>query len=181
MNGTVLRFGFDLAPPFRGVRKAMRSRPRTGHGGRQDRRDSRKGASDRLAPSGSNGGPHADRGRLIGVHRGGHELQAAGPGRRPWPPDPDVPVGWPDLGRHRRAGTLASIPQAGMPLADRGCDADWFCNALTINYIHLCMPSRKGDKATDGHDKNRLTTDAPSACVLAATVIYWVSVRSRRP
>lgn len=76
---------------------------------------------------------------------------------------------------------LASIPQAGMPLADRGCDADWFCNALTINYIHLCMPSRKGDKATDGHDKNRLTTDAPSACVLAATVIYWVSVRSRRP
>ena len=41
-----------------------------------------------------------------------------------------------------------------MPLADRGCDADWFRNGLTVNDIHPSIPSRKGHKATDGHYKN---------------------------
>ena len=95
---------------------------------------------------------------------------------------------------------LASIPQAGVLLGDRGYDADWFRNALTERDIQPCIPSRRGRKITIEHDKElyrkrhrientfaqikdwrRIATRYDrcpilflSACALAATVIYWL-------
>jgi transposase len=85
-------------------------------------------------------------------------------------------------------------------LADRGCDADWFRNALIETGISLCIPSRIGRKTTVPHDADlcrmrhrienmfarlkdwqRIATRYDrcpilflSACALAATVIYWL-------
>lgn len=39
---------------------------------------------------------------------------------------------------------LSSIPQAGALLADRGCDADWFRNALIELELSPCIPSTLG-------------------------------------
>jgi transposase len=47
---------------------------------------------------------------------------------------------------------LASLPPAGVLLADRGYDADWFRNALTERNIQPCIPSRKGRKTAIPHD-----------------------------
>lgn len=47
---------------------------------------------------------------------------------------------------------LSSIPQAGALLADRGCDADWFRNALNGLKISPCIPSRIGRKIHIPHD-----------------------------
>lgn len=95
---------------------------------------------------------------------------------------------------------LSSIPQAGVLLADRGYDADWFRNALTERDIQPCIPSRKGRKPTIDHDKelyrqrhrientfahikdwrpiatrhDRCPILFLSACALAAAVIYWL-------
>ena len=95
---------------------------------------------------------------------------------------------------------LASIPQAGVLLGDRGYDADWFRNALTEMGIQPCIPSRKRRKFAIEHDKElyrkrhrivntfahikdwrRIATRYDrcpilflSACALAATVIYWL-------
>jgi transposase len=95
---------------------------------------------------------------------------------------------------------LSSIPQAGMLLADRGCDADWFRNGLIEMGISPCIPSRSGRKIQIPHDADlcrqrhkienmfarikdwrRIATRYDrcpilflSACALAATVIYWL-------
>lgn len=95
---------------------------------------------------------------------------------------------------------LASIPQAGVLLADRGYDADWFRNALIERDIQPCIPSRKGRKVAIDHDRElyrrrhrienmfahikdwrRIATRYDrcpilflSACAMAATVIYWL-------
>ncbi len=47
---------------------------------------------------------------------------------------------------------LPTIPQAGVLLADRGYDADWFRNALIELGISPCIPSRIGRKVQIPHD-----------------------------
>ena len=93
---------------------------------------------------------------------------------------------------------LSEVPQARVLLADRGYDADWFCNALIERDIQPCIPSRKGRKTIIDHDLyrrrhrientfahikdwRRIATRYDrcpilflSACALAATVIYWL-------
>ena len=95
---------------------------------------------------------------------------------------------------------LSSIPQAGVLLADRGYDADWFRNALIKRDIQPCIPSRKNRTTVIDHDRDlyrkrhrientfarikdwrRIATRYDrcpilflSACALAATVIYWL-------
>lgn len=95
---------------------------------------------------------------------------------------------------------LSSFPQAGALLADRGCDADWFRNALIKIEILPCIPSRIGRKVQVPPDADlyrqrhkienmfarlkdcrRIATRYDrcpilflSACALAATVIYWL-------
>jgi transposase len=92
------------------------------------------------------------------------------------------------------------LPKAGTLLADRGCDADWFRNALISRDIQPCVPSRKNCKVAIPHDKTlyktrhkienmfaRLTDRRRiatrydrcadifmSACVLAAVVMFWL-------
>ena len=101
---------------------------------------------------------------------------------------------------------ISSIPRAGALLADRGCNADWFHNALTKMGILPCIPSRSGRKVPIPHDAElyrlrhrientfarlkdwrRIATrydGCPilflSACALAATVIYWLRVWNLR-
>ena len=95
---------------------------------------------------------------------------------------------------------LSSIPQAGALLTDRGYDADRFRNALIEMGISPCIPSRAGRKIAIPHDSDlyrlrhqienmfarlkdwrRIATRYDrcpilflSACVPAATVIYWL-------
>ena len=95
---------------------------------------------------------------------------------------------------------LASIPQAGVLLADRGYDADWFRNALIEREISPCIPSRKNRHIQIPHDAalyrlrhrienmfahlkdwRRIATRYDrcpilflSACALAATVMFWL-------
>lgn len=81
---------------------------------------------------------------------------------------------------------LSSIPQAGVLLADRGYDADWFRSALIEMGISRCIPSCKGRADPIPHDpdlcrlRHRIATRDDrcadlflSACALAATVIFW--------
>ena len=57
---------------------------------------------------------------------------------------------------------LSSIPQAGVLLADRGYDADWFRNALIERDIQPCIPSRNGRKFAIEHDRVPLPPLPPS-------------------
>ncbi len=92
---------------------------------------------------------------------------------------------------------LSQFPQAGILLADRGYDADWFHNALIERNISPCIPLRIGRKVHIPLDTElyrqrhrienmfarikgwrRIATRYdqcpilfPSACALAATVI----------
>ena len=50
------------------------------------------------------------------------------------------------------AALVRSLPQAGVLLADRGYDANWFRNALTDMGIQPCIPSRKNRKVPIEHD-----------------------------
>lgn len=95
---------------------------------------------------------------------------------------------------------LSSLPKAGILLADRGYDADWFRNALIERNIQPCIPSRKGRTAAIPHDADlyrkrhkienmfarlkdwrriatrydRCADPFLSACALAATVMFWL-------
>jgi len=48
---------------------------------------------------------------------------------------------------------LPSMPAAGVLLADRGYDADWFRIGLIDRGITPCIPSRKARKLAIPHDK----------------------------
>jgi transposase len=50
---------------------------------------------------------------------------------------------------------LSSLPPAKHMLADRGCDADWYREALEEKGITPCIPSRKGRKTLIPHDETR--------------------------
>ena len=50
---------------------------------------------------------------------------------------------------------LSSLPKTKWLLADRGCDADWFRNALKDRGIAACIPSRKNRKVIIPHDTVR--------------------------
>ena len=50
---------------------------------------------------------------------------------------------------------MRSLPKAGVLLADRGYDANWFRNALTDMGIQPCIPSRRNRKVPIKHDKRR--------------------------
>jgi len=50
------------------------------------------------------------------------------------------------------AAFVGSLLKAGVLLADRGYDADWFRNALTDMGIQPCIPSRKNRKTPNEHD-----------------------------
>ena len=98
------------------------------------------------------------------------------------------------------AALLSSLPKADWLLADRGCDADWFREALTDKGIRPCIPGRKSRGKPVKHDKRRYKRRnrieimfgrlkdwcrvatrydrCPkvflSAIALAATVIFWL-------
>jgi len=95
---------------------------------------------------------------------------------------------------------LSSLPSAGVLLADRGYDADWFRNALTGRDILPCIPSRRKRHKAIPHDQDlyrqrhkienmfarlkdwrRVATRYDrcadiflSACALAAVVMFWI-------
>ena len=95
---------------------------------------------------------------------------------------------------------LSSLPPAKHMLADRGCDADWYREALEEKGITPCIPSRKGRKTLIPHDETRYRKRHKiensfarlkdwrsvatrydrcpkvflSACALAAVVMFWV-------
>jgi transposase len=56
------------------------------------------------------------------------------------------------------AALLSTLPKAGALLADRGYDADWFCNALIARDIQPCIPSRKNRMVVIPHDKTLYKT-----------------------
>lgn len=98
------------------------------------------------------------------------------------------------------AALVRGLPKAGVLLADRGYDADWFRNVLTDMDIQPCIPSRKNRKVPIEHDAElyrkrhrientfsrlkdwrRVATRYDrcadlflSAIALAATVIFWL-------
>ena len=95
---------------------------------------------------------------------------------------------------------LSSLPTARTLLADRGCDANWFRNALIGKGIQPCSPSRTCRKMPIPHDAalyrerhriensfarlkdwrriatryDRCADLVLSACALAAIVMFWV-------
>ena len=95
---------------------------------------------------------------------------------------------------------LDALPPAGVLLADRGYDADWYRNALIARDIEPCIPSRRGRKTAVSHDADRYRRRHKienmfarlkdwrrvatrydrcpilflSVCALAAIVIYWL-------
>ncbi len=97
-------------------------------------------------------------------------------------------------------GALVLHPAVGALPGDRGCEADWFRNALIERGISPCIPSRGGRKVPIPHDtdhyrlRHRIETMFARlkdwrriatcydrcpilflpACALAATVIYWL-------
>ena len=97
------------------------------------------------------------------------------------------------------AALLSTLPSAGVLLADRGYNADWFRNALIARNIQPRIPSRKNRKLAIPHnatlyktrhkientfarlkDWRRITTRYDrcadifmSACALAAVVMFW--------
>jgi transposase len=138
------------------------------------------------------------------AHRAGqgrYQLETACRGRCEGLPDPEVPVGRPDVGPHRRAGTPVVHPSGRALHEDRGYDADLFRNALIAMAISPCIPSRRGRNTPILHDADlyrqrhkienmvarlrdwrRIATRYDrcpilflSACALAATVIDWSS------
>jgi transposase len=98
------------------------------------------------------------------------------------------------------AALVRSLPPAGVLLADRGYDANWFRNALTDMGILPCIPSRKNRKVEIEHDAllyrkrhkienmfgalkdwRRIATRYDrcadlflSAIALAATLLFWL-------
>ena len=94
---------------------------------------------------------------------------------------------------------LSSLPQAKVLLADQGYDADWFREALADRGISPCIPLRRNREVVIPHDpvaycqrhrienafgrlkdRRRVATPYdrcplihPSACALAALVIFW--------
>jgi transposase len=55
------------------------------------------------------------------------------------------------------AALLDELPKAQWLLADRGCDADWFRDALQEKGITPCIPGRKSRNKAVKHDKRRYT------------------------
>ena len=53
------------------------------------------------------------------------------------------------------AASLDGLPKADWLLGDRGCDADWFRDALLEKGITPCIPGRKSRKKTVKYDKRR--------------------------
>ena len=53
------------------------------------------------------------------------------------------------------AALLGSLPKAEWLLADRGCDADWFRDALKYRGIKPCIPGRTSRGEPVKHDKHR--------------------------
>jgi len=49
----------------------------------------------------------------------------------------------------------SGLPKENWLLGDRGCDADWFRDALKDNGIHACIPCRKQRKKPVKYDKRR--------------------------
>ena len=47
-----------------------------------------------------------------------------------------------------------ALPKAKALLGDRGYDAEWFRNALTVRGIEPCIPSKANRKIPIAHDKN---------------------------
>ena len=102
-----------------------------------------------------------------------------------------------DIGARALPG---SLPPAKHLLADRGYDAGWSRAALEDKGIKPCIPSRTGRKAATLHDalrtrkRHKIETSFarlkhwrraatrydrgpkafPSACALAATVMFWL-------
>ena len=98
------------------------------------------------------------------------------------------------------AALLNSLPDADCLLADLGCDADWFREALADRSTKPCIPGRKSRKKAVRYDERRYRRRnriermfgrlkewrrvAPcydrcpkvflSTIVLAATVIFWL-------
>ena len=96
---------------------------------------------------------------------------------------------------------LDALPPAGVLLADRGYDADWYRNALIEIDIQPCIPARKGRKTAAPHDADlyrkrhkienmfgrlkdwrrihtrydRCAHTFMSAICIAATVIFWLN------
>lgn len=50
---------------------------------------------------------------------------------------------------------LGSLPKADWLLTDRGCDADWFKEALKDKGIKACIPGRTSRGRPVKHDKRR--------------------------
>ncbi len=50
---------------------------------------------------------------------------------------------------------LSSLPDVDWLLGDRGCDADWFREALKDKGIRACIPGRKQRKKPVKYDKRR--------------------------
>ena len=50
---------------------------------------------------------------------------------------------------------LSGFPNVDGLLGDRGCDADWFREALKDKGIRACIPGRKQCKTTVKYDKRR--------------------------
>ena len=95
---------------------------------------------------------------------------------------------------------LDALPKAKALLGDRGYDADWFRNALTVRDIEPCIPSKANRKIPITHNKilyrqrhkienmfgrlkdwrrihtryDRCAHTFMSAICIAATVIFWL-------
>ena len=98
------------------------------------------------------------------------------------------------------AALLGSLPAAEWMIADRGCDADWFRDALKDKGIRPCIPGRKScGKAVrynkrryrrrnrieimfgrlkawrrEANRSDRCDNTHLSAVALAATVMFWL-------
>lgn len=72
------------------------------------------------------------------------------------PPHAEVSDGGPAQRLHRRTGAAGKPASCCQDrLADRGCDADWYREALEIKGIKPCIPSRKGRKVVIPHNETR--------------------------
>ena len=67
-----------------------------------------------------------------------------------------------------------SLTDVDWLLGDRGCDADWFREALEDKGIRACIPGRKKQKAPGGYRYDRCPMVFLLAIALAAMVIYWL-------
>jgi transposase len=102
---------------------------------------------------------------------------------------------------------LDASPPAKQLLADKGYDADWFCQALAARGITPCIPSKSNRKTPIEHDRglyrqrhiienmfgrlkdrrrihtryDRCAHTFMSAICIAAAVIFWLQLTSREP